>query len=208
MKSGNATLTTPIVTFQNLGRRYGAHWALKGIDGVLNPGEIVALLGENGSGKSTLLLTLARILKPHSGDLKFLPAIESHLVAHHPMAYMQLPIGHNLALAQSMHARSAADVNSALKYWNISHLKDKPVNTLSRGQMQRFLLARAQVAAAHILLLDEPFTGLDARSEELLTAFMRSEAARGVAILISEHDASRARRLAHRQYYLEKGKLR
>lgn len=208
MRRGRQTATADLVTYQNLGRRYGAHWAVSGVDGALSAGEIVALLGENGSGKSTLLLTLARILKPHSGELAFSPGVESHLVAHYPMAYMQLSIGHNLALAQSMHDKSIADVTSALEYWNIAHLAEKPLNTLSRGQMQRFLLARAQLATAQILLLDEPFTGLDARSEELLTAFIRAESTRGAAILISEHDARRARRLADRHYYLEKGKLR
>jgi ABC-type multidrug transport system ATPase subunit len=208
MKRRAPKSTEALLSYQNLGRRYGAHWALNGVHGELFAGEVVALLGENGSGKSTLLLTLAQILKPHAGKLQFLPGAEAHLIAHHPMAYMQLSVGHNLSLTRSLHARAVADMTAALDYWNIRHLEDKPLNTLSRGQMQRFLLSRAMLARPQILLLDEPFTGLDSRSEDLLVDFIRQESARGAAILISEHDASRARRLADRSYILEKGKLR
>ncbi|AFM11896.1 metal ABC transporter ATP-binding protein [Turneriella parva] len=208
MKRGAKSVTEALVTYQNLGRRYGAHWALNGVDGELLSSEVVALLGENGSGKSTLLLTLAQILKPHAGKVVFRAGAESHLIAHHPMAYMQLSVGHNLSLTRSLHDRAEAEITAALDYWKIRHLTDKPLNTLSRGQMQRFLLARAMLARPQILLLDEPFTGLDARSEGLLVDFIRHESARGAAILISEHDAGRARRLADRSYFLEKGRLR
>jgi ABC-type multidrug transport system ATPase subunit len=198
----------PFVRFVNLGRRYGSHWALAGIDGYLDANEVVALQGENGSGKSTLLLTLAQILKPHQGTIQFSAGAIAHLVAHHPMAYLQLSISRNLQLAASLHGRSQANISAALSYWQIERLADKNLDTLSRGQMQRFLLARAMLARPQILLLDEPFTGLDARSEHLLADFMRSESARGAAVLISEHDASRARRLADRSYLLENGKLK
>ncbi len=194
--------------YEGLGRRYGAHWALDGVDGSLAAGEIVALLGENGSGKSTLLLTLAQILKPHRGKLEFAPGASGHLIAHHPMAYLKLSVAHNLQLAATLHKSSGEHIASALRYWQIEHLGHKHLDTLSRGQMQRFLLARAMLARPQILLLDEPFTGLDTRSEQLLVDFIRHESARGSAVLLSEHDPSRARRLADRSYLLQKGKLK
>ena len=208
MRQTAKLLQQPLIRFVNLGRRYGSHWALAGIDGYLNAHEVVALLGENGSGKSTLLLTLAQILKPHQGTIQFSAHAPAHLVAHHPMAYLQLSISRNLQLAASLHGRSQADISAALSYWQIERLAGKNLDTLSRGQMQRFLLARAMLARPQILLLDEPFTGLDARSEQLLANFIRAESARGSAVLISEHDTSRARRLADRSYVLEQGKLK
>lgn len=208
MKKPDAATKERLVSYQNLGRRYGSHWALDGVDGELCAGEIVALLGENGSGKSTLLLTLAQILKPHRGNISFAAGVESHLIAHHPMAYVQLSIERNLVLISKLHKKTQQEIAAALDYWNIAALATKPLNTLSRGQMQRFLLARAMLARPQILLLDEPFTGLDTRSEQLLVDFIRHESARGAAIILSEHDASRARRLAHRSYVLDNGKLR
>lgn len=195
-----------MMRFEHLGRRYGAHWALEDASGVAERGKITALTGENGSGKSTLLLCLANILKPHRGSLRIEPDIRVHLVAHHPMAYTDLSIVHNLELSALLEGQNKSGIAAALDYWRITDLKDKTLKTLSRGQMQRFLLARATLAQPDILLLDEPFTGLDERSEALLQIFMREEAKRGAAVLFSEHDASRARALAHKSIRMENGR--
>lgn len=195
-----------MMRFEHLGRRYGAHWALEDASGVAESGKITALTGENGSGKSTLLLCLANILKPHRGSLQIASGMRVHLVAHHPMAYTDLSIAHNLELSALLESQNKSAIEGALDYWRITDLKDKTLKTLSRGQMQRFLLARATLAQPDILLLDEPFTGLDARSETVLQTFMREEASRGAAVLFSEHDASRARALAHKSIRMEDGR--
>lgn len=195
-----------MMRFEHLGRRYGAHWALADASGIAEAGKITALTGENGSGKSTLLLCLANILKPHRGSLKVDSNLRVHLVAHHPMAYTDLSIAQNLELCALLESRDKSAILPALNHWRIAELRDKPLKTLSRGQMQRFLLARATLAQPDILLLDEPFTGLDARSETLLQTFMREEAKRGAAVLFSEHDAARARALAGKSIRMENGR--
>lgn len=195
-----------MMRFEHLGRRYGAHWALDDASGVAEAGKITSLTGENGSGKSTLLLCLAHILKPHRGSLRLEPGVRVHLVAHHPMAYTDLSIGHNLELSALLEGRNKSAIAAALDYWRIADLKDKTLKTLSRGQMQRFLLARATLAQPDVLLLDEPFTGLDARSEAQLQTFVADEAKRGAAVLFSEHDASRARSLSHKLIRMENGR--
>lgn len=197
-----------ILRFENLVRRFGAHLALDGATGNLSAGEIIALTGENGSGKSTLLLTLAGILKPHRGKVTISGGADLHLVAHQPMAYTELSILRNLELAATLSGKKETGIAAALEYWQIDVLKGKNLNTLSRGQLQRFLLARAMVAAAKILLLDEPFTGLDTRSEKLLVDFIAGEKERGVAVLFSEHDATRARRISTREIHMLNGQCR
>lgn len=197
-----------LLSFHNLSRRYGHEWALADVTGDLRSGEIVSLLGENGSGKSTLLLTLAGIIRPHRGTMEFATATRPHLVAHHPMAYLQLTVGRNLELAAAISDKNGRDIEEALRYWVIEPLSNKPVLALSRGQLQRFLLARAMLARENILLLDEPFTGLDHASEKLLTRFMANEAKRGAAVLFSEHDAARAKRLAQRSIRMHEGRIR
>lgn len=196
-----------VLSFRNLTRRYGREVALADVSGELNAGEIVALLGANGSGKSTLLLTLAGILKPHEGTFEFSGSARAHLVAHQPMAYLQLSVRRNLELAAAISGKSGADIEQACCYWAIEPLKGKLVQTLSRGQLQRFLLARAMIVREKILLLDEPFTGLDHESENLLTRFITDEAKRGVAVLFSEHDAARAKRLARRSIRMIQGRV-
>ncbi len=194
-----------LLEFHDLSRRYGAHWALNGVSGSLAAGEIVALQGENGSGKSTLLLTLAGILKPHRGTVKFAETARPHLVSHQPMAYTALSIGRNLALAAAIEDKAEPAIREVLSYWHIEPLRAKPLATLSRGQMQRFLLARAMLAAPEILLLDEPFTGLDSAAEARLVEFIRAEARRGAAVVFSEHDAKRARSVADKFIRMAEG---
>ncbi len=195
-----------MMRFEHLGRRYGAHWALDDASGAAPGGKITALTGENGSGKSTLLLCLANIIKPHRGLLQFEPGLRVHLVAHHPMAYTDLTIAQNLELCALLENKDKSAILPALECWRIPELRDKALKTLSRGQMQRFLLARATLTQPDILLLDEPFTGLDERSEGLLQRFMRDEALRGAAVLFSEHDASRARALSNKSIRMENGR--
>jgi ABC-type multidrug transport system ATPase subunit len=192
--------------FSDLARRYGAHWALDGTSGSFAAGEIVALEGENGSGKSTLLLTLAGILKPHRGRIQFSAGAQPHLVAHQPMAYTALSIGRNLELAAVIDGKAEPAIQDSLSYWYIEDLRAKSLSTLSRGQMQRFLLARAMLARPKVLLLDEPFTGLDSAAEQRLVSFIEQEAGRGAAVLFSEHDAKRAKALAHRSIRMIKGR--
>ena len=197
-----------MMRFEHLGRRYGAYWALEDASGTAEGGKITALTGDNGSGKSTLLLCLANILKPHRGSLQIQNGVRVHLVAHHPMAYTDLSIVNNLELSALLEGKDKSAIADALDYWRIADLKEKTLKTLSRGQMQRFLLARATLTKPDVLLLDEPFTGLDHRSEALLQDFVREEAARGVAVLFSEHDARRAKFLSHRTIRMENGRSR
>jgi ABC-type multidrug transport system ATPase subunit len=193
-----------ILEFLDISRRYGSHWALSGASGNLMAGEIVALEGENGSGKSTLLLTLAGILKPHLGRIGRAGGI--HLVAHHPMAYTGLSVARNLELAAAIAAKKPDEISGAVSYWQLGELQAKTLATLSRGQTQRFLLARAMLAVSPVLLLDEPFTGLDAKGEDLLMRFIRERANQGTGIIFSDHDAARARKLAGRSIRMEAGR--
>lgn len=197
--------THAALIFSALARRFGSFWALQNANGKIYPGDITALTGENGSGKSTLLLVLAGILKPHRGTVIAAVPQKIHLVSHQMMAYQDLSILQNLKLAAMLGGSGDGRIVPALKHWRIEELAAKALRTLSRGQMQRFLLARALVACPDVLLLDEPFTGLDKASEDRLVDFMRAEAKRGAAILFSEHHLPRARALATRSIAMVNG---
>lgn len=198
---------TPLLQFEALGRRYGAHWALDSASGNLKPGEIVALTGANGSGKSTLLLVLAAILRPHRGVMTTTADARVHLVSHQAMAYVQLSVTENLQWSLEL-SSARGDLQTALEHWQMDGLQTKALNTLSRGQLQRFLLARAMLSDAKILLLDEPFTGLDDSGEKLLADFMRSQVKLGKVILFSEHDHRRAKTISSRIARMENGRCK
>lgn len=193
------------VAFTEVARRFGDFWALQNASGEIFPGESTALTGENGSGKSTLLLILAGILKAHRGTVTAAAPQKIHLVSHQMMAYQDLSLLQNLQLAATLSGSAADAIGPALQYWHIEELADKPLRTLSRGQLQRFLLSRALLAKPTVLLLDEPFTGLDHASEARLEDFVRAEAKRGTAILFSDHHLSRALALATRTIKMQKG---
>ncbi len=193
------------LVFSNLARRFGSFWALQNASGEILSGEITALIGENGSGKSTLLLILAGILRKHRGTVTVAEPEKIHLVSHQVMAYQDLSVQQNLKLAATLSGSAQGDIEPALRYWRIEDLADKALRTLSRGQLQRFLLSRALLAKPAVLLLDEPFTGLDHVSEARLADFIRAEAKRGAAILFSDHHLTRARALATRSIEMVKG---
>lgn len=201
----NAAQRENLVVFTHLARRFGRHWALKDANGSIAAGEITALTGENGSGKSTLFLVLAGILRPHRGRVSFAETRRLHLVSHHLMAYPDLPVLQNLRLAAQLTEATKDAVAVALDFWGIAELKHRPLRFLSRGQQQRFLLARAMLANATVLLLDEPFTGLDSLSEQRLLDFLHGAAQNGAAIFFSEHDPRRARALAIRTIRMSGG---
>jgi len=194
-----------VLGFSHLARRFGNFWALTDANGEIEAGKITALTGENGSGKSTLLMILAGILKSHRGHVSTTAKGKIHLVSHQMMAYQDLTVMQNLQLAATLSRASKRDAHAALEYWKIAALSAKPLRTLSRGQLQRFLLSRAMLVRPQVLLLDEPFTGLDTASENRLAEFMRSEAGRGTAILFSEHDPVRARKLSQAAIHMQNG---
>jgi ABC-type multidrug transport system ATPase subunit len=121
------------------------------------------------------------------------------------MAYQDLSVLQNLKLAAALNGSPVREIESALCYWRIEDLADKALRTLSRGEQQRFLLGRAQLVRPAVLLLDEPFTGLDEAGEASLVQFMHAEAARGAAVLFSDHHLARARTLATRSIEMVNG---
>jgi tungstate transport system ATP-binding protein len=169
-------------------------------------GTVLAVLGPNGAGKTTLLRALG-LLGPHriTGDvlLDGKPATRAHLRTA-AAAVLQRPIlrrgtvADNVTTGLRFHrlARAAAWDRAApwLDRLGIAHLADRDARTLSGGEAQRTCLARALAVEPRVLLLDEPFTGLDAPSAERLEALLERLAGEGRGVLIATHDVEQARR--------------
>ncbi|HZD73835.1 MAG TPA: metal ABC transporter ATP-binding protein [Actinomycetota bacterium] len=181
---------------------------LDGVDGVVHAGESVALIGPNGAGKSTLLKAVLGLVPVVAGSITVLgrpPLAARRQVAYVPQAETldtEFPVTAGQVVLMGRYPRvgwvrrpGRADrraAAAALEEVGLADVGGKRFGALSGGQRQRVLLARAIAQQARLLLLDEPFNGMDAVSEELLLAALGRLRADGVAVVVSTHDLALA----------------
>ena len=197
-------------------RLFGATPALRAVSASFEAGSITFLEGPNGAGKSTLLAVIGTVLTPTSGEIVYHPLgseldlVRPHIgwVAHESLCYRELSARQNVELAARVYGvevegaweRVARRVGAEL-------LADRRVGTLSRGQRQRVALARALVHDPALLLLDEPWSGLDRVSAEHLQQALLEERARGALVIVVNHADGLAERLGARCVRLENGRV-
>ena len=181
-------------------------------------GSYVALLGANGAGKSTLLKILATLVRPTRGDVRMFghalgPSLQARarlgLIGHATMLYRDLSARENLVFFGRLYGvsepRRRAD--ELLDYVGLSVRASDPVHTYSRGMAQRAAIARALVHDPDLLLADEPFTGLDAPSREMLEKMLARLHAEGKTIILANHDIEQSLSLTRRALVLRGGRL-
>ena len=204
---------------RGLARRFVEVNALAGVDLGVTCGEAVAVLGANGAGKTTLLRLLATLLRPTKGSLTLFeqPLKDGGagarrrigFLSHASFLYPDLTPVENLKFyARAFGVADADDrVDEVLDEVGLLGWRNRPVRTLSRGLEQRCALARVLLHRPDLLLLDEPFNGLDADSAAMLTAVLRREHARGATILMATHDLQRALESCERGLILSRGRI-
>ena len=208
----------PALQAVNLSMRYTGRHVLRSVNFALAPGETVALTGENGAGKTTLLRCLAWRTRPHTGDVYWHGEPAAHngpgramvgLAAHETGLYPYLTARENLLFAARMHGLDQPSAKAAhwLSAAHMSACAGQPAASLSKGMRQRLGLARALIHEPTILLLDEPFAGLDARSAAWLTDLLLNYRRQGRALCFSTHDLSVAHALGDRLIRLDRGCL-
>ena len=181
-------------------------------------GECLAVFGPNGAGKTTLLRMLAGLLKPTSGtariggvELPGGPDVRAAvgLISHASMLYGALTARENVELAAKLYsvpdARRAA--LQALERMRVADRADAPVRALSRGLQQRVSIARAMVHQPGVVLLDEPFTGLDAAGAAALTNLLTSLMSHGAALILVTHNIEEGLSLATRAAIMRDGRF-
>ena len=200
-------------------KQYGLNPVLRGVDLHVRPGEFVTLVGPNGAGKSTLLGIVATLLPPTSGTVRVggwaLPGqadrVRRHigLVSHHALLYRDLTAAENLTFYGKLYRLDDPEARAleALRAVGLFSRQRDPVGTFSRGMLQRLTIARATLHEPDVLLLDEPYTGLDQEASRLLDDLLRAEAARGRTILMITHDLEHGLGLADRLAILHRGRI-
>ncbi len=210
----------PAVRTRGLCKRYGARAALSPLDFEIQRGEAVALMGPNGAGKSTLLSLLTSLVRPSEGEAwifgdSVLRGSDSFdwrrgvgYVGHALLAYRPLTCRQNLEFFGGFYglSRLPQRVEEIAERFGLRDRLDDQVGSLSRGLQQRLSLSRALLHEPALLLLDEPFTGLDTRSTGLLQEALAQAHSEERTVLLATHDLERAAALASRLVILQGGR--
>lgn len=194
-------IDSAVVRAANLHRTFGGRPAVSGVDFTLGAGDCLALFGPNGAGKTTLLRLVAGLLKPSAGavhvrgvDVRSEAAarVAVGLVSHASMLYPPLTARENVVFAARLSGVDDPDAAAAsvLASLLLSDTADIAVRKLSRGQQQRVSVARALVHAPVVLLLDEPYSGLDESGALAVTALLASLRERGAALILVTHNVA------------------
>jgi heme exporter protein A len=200
---------------------FGRQPALSGVSCTFRAGRPALLMGPNGAGKSTLLSILSTLSRPSSGQVFFGELEHARaeaelrgrigLLAHAPLLYRQLSGRENLIFFARLYGLDPGEAEAAASGWlqrvGMSAEADKPVQALSRGMTQRVALARALLPDPDLLLLDEPFTGLDREAVELLRTELRRAAAAAKLVVLVSHDLDAVSGLVDQLLVLRRGKL-
>jgi heme exporter protein A len=206
-----------VVEARGLGKRFVSVRALSDVDLDVHAGESLAIFGPNGAGKTTLIKLFSTILEPSSGRLRVFgeerprPEVRRRigLVSHGSFLYGDLTAEENLRFYAGLYGVAAdpARIGVLLAEVGLEAWRGRPLKTFSRGMEQRLALARAFLHDPELLLLDEPYSGLDPRAvahlQEILLRFHR----RGKAIVLTTHDIGRGLEVCDRASILRGGRL-
>jgi len=208
--------TALVIELNDLSRRYGVAYVLRGVNLKVTPGRTVVLRGGNGAGKTTLLRVLSTRLRPSRGGgrvLGFDLVREGHRIRERVAylsvfggAYGALSARENLALAARLYGKRV-DLDGYLEQVGLSAARDKLVRTFSSGMKKRLGIARLLLADADLWLLDEPYTALDENGRELIDALLIRAKAEGKTVVMASHELERSARFADRVLSLEGGVL-
>ena len=205
-----------VAQLEDISRLFGRFAALRHISASFEAGRCYLLLGENGAGKSTLLRVIAGLLEPTAGRVRILSAENGSehqrsqigYMSHASMLYDELSAVENLNYFSSLYpADSCLSPEEALRSVGLDPALDRPVGKYSQGMRQRTSLARALLSQPPLLLLDEPFSNMDAASARQMLDLLARLRSAGRTILLTTHQRELAAPLADYFMILEAGSL-
>ena len=206
----------PAVSLAGVTRVFGVVPALVRVDLSVERGEILLVSGPNGAGKSTLLRVVATAISPTygCGSVLGLDLLRDRdqirrrveLVGHRTRLYEDLTAQENLRFACDMHGLGRSGVPTALERVGLVDVAGERVRTFSQGMRQRLAVARALLRSPELLLLDEPYAGLDAEARHIVDDAVRSMRSEGRTVMLATHDVA-GPDLATRTVAMESGRI-
>jgi ABC-2 type transport system ATP-binding protein len=210
-----------MLELRNVSKRFTGALAVDGVSFVARPGEITGYLGPNGSGKSTTMKMITGLMQSSTGDILFHgQPIQSDLIAYkrrmgyvpeEPHLYGRLSgLEYLVMVAQlrNLPNKPAAErIQGLLRLFSLWSDRYTPISSYSKGMRQKVLLSAALLHNPDLLLLDEPFSGLDVGTGLVLRSLIQELAARGKVVLFSSHELETVERVSSRIVILHRGKI-
>jgi heme exporter protein A len=205
------------IELRGLTKAFGHQVALRGVDLVVGEGSFLTLFGPNGAGKTTLMRIVASLSGPTQGTVsvwgkdlsKEGVAVRRQigLISHNPLLYGDLAADENLRFFARMYELDdpAARIDAALRRVGLFARRGDPVRTFSRGMVQRLAIARATLHDPAIMLLDEPYTGLDLQAADMLRGLLQELAASSRTVLLATHNLEQGLEMCDRIAVLHRG---
>jgi lipopolysaccharide export system ATP-binding protein len=213
----------PFLTTENLVKEYRHRRVVNGVSIAVAPGEVVGLLGPNGAGKTTTFNMVVGVVKPDEGAVKFQERIITNLPMHkrarlgiayltqEPSIFRKLTVEQNILAILETCKLSRQERAVRLKYLldelDLGRLAKSKAYTLSGGEKRRLEITRALVTSPKLLLLDEPFAGIDPIAVYEVQKIVRRLKERGMGILITDHSVRETLKLIDRGYIIHKGQV-
>lgn len=199
----------PDLSIDALEKSYGTVRALRGMTFDVRAGEIFGFVGANGAGKSTTMRIVLGVLASDGGEVRWdgrpIDAPVRHRIGYMPEErglYPRMKVGEQLVYLARLHGLEPAAARRAMEHWTevlgIAERRGDEVLKLSLGNQQRVQLAAALVHSPDLLVLDEPFSGLDPLAVDVMSGVLREQAARGVPVMFSSHQLELVERLCDR----------
>ncbi len=203
---------------EGVSKRYGDLAALESLTFDVRAGELFGFVGRNGAGKTTTMRIVLGVLSPDAGEVRW-DGVPLDFAARRRIGYMpeerglypKMRLGEQLVYLGELHGMTGADARRAgiawLERFGLADRRDDELQALSHGNQQRMQLAAALVSAPEILVLDEPFSGLDPVALDVMTGVLRERADAGVAVVFSSHELDLVERICDRVGIVDHGHL-
>lgn len=208
---------------EHLSKRYKARTVVKDVSLDVQSGEVVGLLGPNGAGKTTCFYMIVGLIPTDGGSIRLDDSALNHMPIHRRarlgLAYLpqEASIFRRLSVAENIqavlelrglkNAVIAAELEGLLAELHISHLKNSPAISLSGGERRRVEIARALASKPRFILLDEPFAGVDPIAVLEIQKIIRFLKARGIGVLITDHNVRETLGICDRAYIINDGSV-
>ena len=217
------TKNDDLLSISGLVKSYKGRTVVNGVNMTVKPGEVVGLLGPNGAGKSTTFNMAVGLVNPDAGKIHFknkeitrLPMYERArlgmgYLAQDPSIFRRLTVEQNVsAILETLKLTKKERqkrLESLLDELSLTHLSDQKASTLSGGERRRLEITRALVTTPDLLMLDEPFSGVDPISVHEVQTIITELRDRGLAILITDHSVRETLAVCDRAYLISQGEI-